>query len=550
MAEMNEEVLKVVESVSNEKGVTKDVIFEAIELALAMATKRRHHEIVEDEHGRRQADAEFVVRIDRESGNYETFRHWEVVDPNRELGEDEERNPDAELTPAQAKKIDPELAIGDSHDVPVPSVEFGRIAAQTAKQVIVQKVREAERAQVIDLYESRVGQLVSGTIKKTSRESVIVDLGNNAEAILTRESLIPRDSFRIGDRVRALLQDIRPEARGPQLILTRTTPKVLVELFKIEVPEIAEDVIEIRAAARDPGSRAKIAVKTNDGRIDAVGACVGMRGSRVQAVSGELAGEKIDVVLWDDDPAQLAISAMSPAEVKAIVKDEENHTMDIAVAEDNLAQAIGRGGQNVRLASELTGWNLQVMDEAAAAQKQEQELRGYVDEFMTLLSVDEDMATMLVEEGFTGVEEVAYVPVEELTAIDGLDQELVEELRSRARDALVTRELAGGRGTPAQDLLEMEGMDQALAYELTAGGIVTMEDLAELAVADLLEINADVGEERAAELIMTARAPWFAAEEDEAGGGEEPAAETLEAVGGNAATGEGVADAMQGAADG
>ena len=351
MAEMNKEVLTVVESVSNEKGVSKEVIFEAIELALAMATKRRHHEIVEDEHGRREEDAEFVVRIDRESGSYETFRRWEVKDPNRELEEDEALNPDAELTPEQAREIDPRLVLGDSREVPVASVEFGRIAAQTAKQVIVQKVREAERAQVLDLYESRVGQLVGGTIKKTSRDSVIVDLGNNAEAILTRESLIPRDSFRIGDRVRALLQEIRPEARGPQLILTRTTPKVLIELFKIEVPEIAEDVIEIRAAARDPGSRAKIAVKTNDGRIDAVGACVGMRGSRVQAVSGELAGEKIDVVLWDDDPAQLAISAMSPAEVKSIVKDEERHVMDIAVAEDNLAQAIGRGGQNVRLAS-------------------------------------------------------------------------------------------------------------------------------------------------------------------------------------------------------
>ena len=545
MAEMNKEVLTVVDSVSNEKGVSTDVIFEAIELALAMATKRRFHEIVEDEHGRREADAEFVVRVDRESGNYETFRYWEVIDPNRELGEDEAPNPDAELTPEQAKEINASLAIGDFHEVPVPSVEFGRIAAQTAKQVIVQKVREAERAQVIDLYESRLGQLVSGTIKKTSRDSVIVDLGNNAEAILTRENLIPRDSFRIGDRVRALLQEIRPEARGPQLILTRTTPKVLIELFKIEVPEIAEDVIEIRAAARDPGSRAKIAVKTNDGRIDAVGACVGMRGSRVQAVSGELAGEKIDVVLWDDDPAQLAISAMSPADVKSILKDEENHTMDIAVEEDNLAQAIGRGGQNVRLASELTGWNLQVMDEAAAAQKQEQELHGYVSEFMTLLSVDEDMATLLVEEGFTGVEEVAYVPIDDLLAIDGFDRELVDELRNRARDALLTRELAGGQGTPAADLLGMEGMDQALANQLAAGGVVTMEDLAELSVADLLDISAEVGEERAAELIMTARAPWFA-EEAEA---ETPAdAEPAETGGDAPAANE--ADAAQEAADG
>lgn len=542
MATMDKEVLTVVESVSNEKGVSKDVIFEAIELALAMATKRRHHEIIEDENGRREVDAEFSVDIDRETGDYETFRQWEVVDPdNRQLAEDEEPNPDAELTPEEAKEKAPGLAIGDFYRVPVPSVEFGRIAAQTAKQVIVQKVREAERAQVIDLYESRLGQLVSGTIKKTSRDSVIVDLGNNAEAILTRENLIPRDSFRIGDRVRALLQEIRPEARGPQLVLTRTTPKVLIELFKIEVPEIAEDVIEIRAAARDPGSRAKIAVKTNDGRIDAVGACVGMRGSRVQAVSGELAGEKIDVVLWDDDPAQLAISAMSPAEVKSILKDEERHTMDIAVEEDNLAQAIGRGGQNVRLASELTGWNLQVMDEAAAAAKQEEELRGYVGEFMTLLEIDEDMATTLVEEGFTGVEEVAYVPLEELLAIDGLDRELVDELRNRARDALLTRELAGGQGAPAQDLLEMEGMDQPLAYALAAGGVVSMEDLAELSVADLLEINADVGEERAAELIMTARAPWFAEEGD----GEEAAADAPAA---NAAT-DATATA-QGAADG
>ena len=546
MAEMNKEVLTVVDSVSNEKGVSTDVIFQAIELALAMATKRRFHEIVEDEHGRREADAEFVVRVDRESGNYETFRYWEVIDPNRVLEEDQQDNPDAELTPDQAKEINPSLAIGDYHEVPVPSVEFGRIAAQTAKQVIVQKVREAERAQVIELYESRLGQLVSGTIKKTSRDSVIVDLGNNAEAILTRENLIPRDSFRIGDRVRALLQEIRPEARGPQLILTRTTPKVLIELFKIEVPEIAEDVIEIRAAARDPGSRAKIAVKTNDGRIDAVGACVGMRGSRVQAVSGELAGEKIDVVLWDDDPAQLAISAMSPADVKSILKDEENHTMDIAVEEDNLAQAIGRGGQNVRLASELTGWNLQVMDEAAAAQKQEQELHGYVSEFMTLLSVDEDMATTLVEEGFTGVEEVAYVPIDDLLAIDGFDRELVDELRNRARDALLTRELAGGQGTPAADLVEMEGMDRALADELAAGGVVTMEDLAELSVADLLDISAGVGEERAAALIMTARAPWFA--EEAQADAPVDAGEPAETDGSVAATDE--TGAAQGAADG
>jgi len=502
MAQMNKEVLLVVESVSHEKGVSNDVLFEAIEQALATATKKKYRE-----------NAEFSVSIDRESGAYETYRIWEVVDPDRELEEGEEPNPDAELTLEEAKEKDPSLEIGGIYRIPVESVEFGRIAAQTAKQVIVQKVRDAERARVIDMYAPRVGELVSGTVKKTSRDSVIVDLGNNAEAILTRENLIPRDSFRIGDRVRALLVEVNPEQRGPQLMLTRTTPQVLIELFKIEVPEIAEDVIEIRGAARDPGSRAKIAVKTNDGRIDAVGACVGMRGSRVQAVSGELAGEKIDVVLWDEDPARLAINAMSPADVKSIFKDEDTHTMDIAVEEDNLAQAIGRGGQNVRLATELTGWNLQVMDEEEAARKQEEESLGYVNDFMNLLSVDEDVATVLVEEGFTDIEEVAYVPIEELTGIEGFDREIVDELRNRARDALLTREIAGGTdGTPAQDLLEMEGMDRALAFKLAAGGVVTMEDLAELSIADLLDINADVGEKRAAELIMTARAPWF--EED------------------------------------
>ena len=513
---MNQEVLLAVESVSNEKGVSEDDIFEAIESALAAAEKK-HGGFVQDADGRRRAvNAEFRVQIDRQTGDYETFRRWQVIDPDRELEEEEEPNPDAELTPEDAKEKDPALAIGDFHEVPVESVASSRIVAQTVKQVIVQKMRDTARAQVIKMYEPRVGDLVSGTVKKTTRETVIVDLGNNAEAVLTRENLIPRDTFRVGDRVRALLTEVRPEARGPQLILTRTTSRVLIELFKIEVPEIAEDVIEIRAAARDPGSRAKIAVKTNDGRIDAVGACVGMRGSRVQAVSGELAGEKIDVVLWDDDPAQLAINAMSPAEVRSIVKDDDTHTMDIAVPEDNLAQAIGRGGQNVRLATELTGWNLQVMNEEDAARKQEEEALGQVNEFMEVLSVDEDVAITLVEEGFTGIDEIAYVAAEELLAIEDFDQEIVDELRSRAKDALLTREMGGG-GAPAGDLLGMEGMDHALAHELAAAGVVTMEDLADLAVADLLEINERIGEERAADLIMTARAPWFA-DENEADG--------------------------------
>lgn len=490
------EVLMVVDSVSAEKGVSKDVIFGAIESALAMATKKRSRD-----------NAEFRVAIDRDSGSYETFRCWRVLDPNRELEEEEEVNPDAELSPEEAQEKDANLDIGDVYEVPVDSVEFGRIAAQTAKQVIFQKVREAERAQVYEEYLPRVSELVSGTVKKTSRDNVIVDLGNNAEAILLREFLIPRETFRMGERVRSLLLEVRPEARGPQLILSRTSPRMLIELFKIEVPEIAEDVIEIRSAARDPGSRAKVAVRTNDGRIDAVGACVGMRGSRVQAVSGELAGEKIDVVLWDENPAQLAINAMSPAEVQSIVVDEETRTMDIAVAEDNLAQAIGRGGQNVRLASELTGWNLKVMTEEDAAQKQQEEALGYIENFKAALSVDEDVATILVEEGFTTVDEVAYVPIEELRNIEGFDEDLVEELRNRAKDALLSKEIGGE--PPAEDLLGMEDMTEELATKLAAGGVVTMEDLAELAIPDLLEIDETIGDERAGELIMAARAPWF-----------------------------------------
>ncbi|MDC0238222.1 transcription termination factor NusA, partial [Gammaproteobacteria bacterium] len=359
----------------------------------------------------------------------------------------------------------------------------------------------------------RVGELLSGVVKKTSRDSVIVDLGSNAEAVLLREHLIPRETFRMGDRMRAFLLEVRPDARGPQIILTRTLPAMLVELFKLEVPEIAENVIEIRGAARDPGSRAKIAVTTNDGRIDAVGACVGMRGSRVQAVSGELSGERVDVVLWDENPAQLAINAMSPAEVASIVMDEDAHSMDIAVAEDNLAQAIGRGGQNVRLASELTGWKLNIMTEEEAVQKQQDEAQQYVANFMTALSVDEDVAAVLVEEGFTTVEEVAYVPIEELSAIDGFDEEIVDELRNRAKDAMLTRAIASEEqrdgNEPQEDLLTMQGMTDELAGLMAAAGVTSMEDLAELAIPELIEIVEGLDEDEAADLIMTARAPWF-----------------------------------------
>lgn len=499
---MSKEILLVVESVSNEKGVSEDIIFEALELALATATKKRYDE-----------EVELRVAIDKETGEYETFRFWDVVPDDEEI-----EFPGAQLTVTEAREKDPSLDVGGRHEIPVESVEFGRIAAQTAKQVIVQKVREAERAQVVDAYRGRVGELVNGQVKKVTREAVIVDLGNNAEAILPREEWIPRETFRIGDRLRALLEEVRPEARGPQLALTRTSPAMLVELFKIEVPEIADGVIEILGCARDPGSRAKIAVKTNDGRIDPVGACVGMRGSRVQAVSNELGNERIDIVPWDDNVAQLAINAMSPAEVVSIVVDEETRSMDIAVGEDNLAQAIGRGGQNVKLASELTGWELNIMTEEEAAEKHEAEAGTIIENFMEQLDVDEDVAIVLVEEGFTTLEEVAYVPIEEMIAIEGFDQEIVEELRSRAKNALTTMELASeeeiGKTEPAEDLLTMDGMDTRLAYQLAGMGIVTMEDLAEQAIDDLLDIE-EMTEERAGELIMTARAPWFADEDEE-----------------------------------
>lgn len=503
---MSKEILLVVEVVSNEKGVDKDVIYEAIELALATAAKKRY----EDEE-----EADIRVSIDRRTGEYETFRRWLVVDNDAvpALG--------TELTLQEAEEIDPALQPGDTHEEKVESVAFGRIGAQAAKQIIFQKVREAERAKIVDSYRSRVGELVSGTVKKVTRDNVIVDLGGNAEALLPRDQLIARETFRMGDRVRSLLLEIRTDHRGPQLILSRASTGMLVELFRIEVPEIAEELIEIRGAARDPGSRAKIAVKTNDRRIDPVGACVGMRGSRVQAVSNELGGERVDIVLWDDNPAQLVINAMAPAEVASIVMDEDRHTMEVAVADDNLAQAIGRNGQNVRLASELTGWTLNVMTEEEAGARQEQEQNRLIDHFTEALDVDEELAGLLIDEGFSSIEEVAYVPMEEMLSIDGFDEETVTELRRRAKDRLLNKALANEEALdgrePADDLLEMEGMDRELAYKLAATGVLTMEDLAEQSIDDLLEIEG-MDEERAGQLIMTARAPWFQ-DQDESGGG-------------------------------
>lgn len=496
---MNKEILLVAEAVSNEKDVPQEVIFEAIELALATATKKRYDE-----------DADIRVVIDRTTGGYTTYRHWAVVSNEGVplLG--------TELTMQEAEEIDKSLQPGDIHEEEVESVKFGRIAAQTAKQVIVQKVREAERAKVVALYSGRLGELLSGTVKKVTRDNVIMDLGANAEAVLPRDQLLPRETYRMGDRVRAVLNEIRTEGRGPQLAMSRSCPEMLIELFRIEVPEISEEVIDIRAAARDPGSRAKIAVKTNDGRIDPVGACVGMRGARVQAVSNELSGERVDIILWDDNPAQLVLNAMSPAEVASIVVDEDSRSMDVAVAQENLAMAIGRGGQNVRLASELTGWKLNVMTEEEAAEKQQSEAGSILEIFVKHLDVDDDIAEVLVDEGFTSLEEVAYVPAEEMLEIDGFDEDIVDELRTRAKDALLNLAIASEEvlenSEPAQDLLEMEGMERHLAFVLASKGIVTMEDLAEQAVEDLLEIQ-ELDKEKAASLIMTARAPWFADEE-------------------------------------
>lgn len=493
---MNKEILLVADAVSNEKGVDREIIFEAIELALSTATKKRYEE-----------ESEIDVVIDRETGDYDTYRRWTV------MADDHMAILGTEFTTEEAAEKDPTLQIGDVYREQVENIEFGRIAAQTAKQVIVQRVREAERAQVVDAYRDRIGELVSGTVKKVTREAVIVDFGNNAEGFMSREDLVGREAFRVSDRVRAILTDIRDDVRGPQLALSRACNEMLIELFCIEVPEISEEVIEIRAAARDPGSRAKIAVKTNDGRIDPVGACVGMRGSRVQAVSGELANERVDIILWDDNPAQLVINALSPAEVESIIVDEDSHSMDVAVAEDNLAQAIGRSGQNVRLAAQLTGWTINVMSSEEAVAKGEEEAGRLVDLFVKALDIDEDVSLVLVEEGFTSLEEVAYVPLEEMVSIEGFDQEIADELRARAKDALLTQAIATEEilegSEPAEDLLTMDGMDRHLAFVLASKGIVTMEDLAEQAVEDLLGIE-DLDEARAGELIMTARAPWFA----------------------------------------
>jgi N utilization substance protein A len=489
----------VVDAVSNEKGVDKEVIFEALEAALASATRKKHGE-----------EWDVRVAIDRKSGDYDTFRRWKVfADDSKEL-----EVPERELRQDDAKELDPNIEPGGFVEEPMESVAFGRIAAQQAKQVIVQKVREAERAQVVDAYKDRVGQLVSGVVKRVDRNGIYVDLGSNAEGFVPRTDMIPREQVKPQDRIKAFLKEVRSEPRGPQLFLTRTAPEFLIELFKLEVPEVGQGLIQILGAARDPGVRAKIAVRSNDPRIDPVGACVGMRGSRVQAVSNEIAGERVDIIPYDENPAQFVINAMSPAEVQSIVVDEDAHSMDIAVAEDKLSQAIGRGGQNIRLASQLTGWDLNVMTESDAEQKSESEARELVQNFMKQLDVDEDVATILAQEGFSTIEEIAYVPQSELMSIEEFDEAIVKELRNRARDVLLTQAIASeetlDQSMPADDLLLLEGMKPDLALALARRGVRTREDLAEQAVDDISDIEGLASEEAAA-LIMKARAHWFEA---------------------------------------
>jgi N utilization substance protein A len=493
------EILLVVDAVSNEKGVEREIIFEAMEAALASAAKKKHG-----------GDIDVVVEIDRKTGNYETFRRWQVV-----ADDEEQEFPLKQISLSAAQIENPDIEVGGYVREGMESVAFGRISAQTAKQVIVQKVREAERAQIVDQYIEKKNTLVSGVVKRIERGNVYLDLGSNAEAIILREDLIPREALKPGDRIRGFLYDVRSEPRGPQLFVSRVAPELILELFKIEVPEVGQDLIEIVGASRDPGSRAKIAVKTSDPRIDPIGACVGMRGSRVQTVSNELAGERVDIILADENPAQFVINAMSPAEVASIVVDEDKHSMDVAVAEDQLSQAIGRAGQNVKLASDLTGWELNVMTTAQAEEKSEEEIEKVQTMFMELLDVDEEVAGILAQEGFSSVEEIAYVPTAELLEIEEFDEDLVEELRTRARDVLLTKLIADeeklGDSKPADDLLEVEGLEEDLAFKLASKKIVTRDDLAELAVDELMEIT-NLDEEKAAKLIMNARAHWFAEE--------------------------------------
>ncbi|SEO72203.1 transcription termination factor NusA [Nitrosovibrio sp. Nv6] len=490
---MTREVLLLVDALAREKNVEKDIVFVALELALASATKKRFHE-----------DADVRVSIDHETGDYQSLRRWQVV------ADDAVEDLARQIPLSEARQRDPEINLDDFVEEVLEPLEFGRIGAQAAKQVIFQKIRDAEREQILNDFLERKEYMVTGTIKRMERGNAIIESGR-VEAALPRDQMIPKENLRVGDRVRAYLYKIDRNARGPQLILSRIAPEFLIKLFELEVPEIEEGLLEIKVAARDPGSRAKIAVKSNDQRVDPIGTCVGMRGSRVQAVTGELAGERVDIILWSDDPATFVINALAPAEISSILVDEEKHSMDIVVDEDNLAQAIGRGGQNVRLASELTGWELNIMTMEESQAKNEEEFSVLRQLFMEKLDVDEEVADILVQEGFTTLEEVAYVPLSEMLEIEAFDEQTVNELRTRARNALLTEAIVSEEKVEhiAEDLLSLEGMDGHTARELAAKGVNTQEDLADLAVDDLVEM-VEMDAERARQLIMTARAPWFA----------------------------------------
>ncbi len=488
---MSREILLLVDALAHEKNVAREVIFTALELALASATKKKY-----------DAGVDIRVEIDQETGEYQTFRCWTII------GEEEYENPEAEILTSDDRAKG--LEINDVIKEPVDSVEFGRIGAQAAKQVILQKVREAEREQILNDFLAKDEKLVSGQIRRMERGNAIIEVGR-LEAVLPREQMIPKENLRVGDRIRAILIKVDQVARGPQLILSRTAPEFLIRLFELEVPEIEEGLLEIMSASRDPGLRSKIAVKANDQRLDPVGTCVGMRGSRVQAVTSELAGERVDIVLWSMEPAQFVINAMAPAEVMSIVVDEEKHSMDLVVDEDHLAQAIGKNGQNIRLASELTNWELNILTEEESDQKTQDEYTSSSQLFLEKLDVDEDVADILVNQGFASIEEVAYVPIEEMNQIEEFDEDTVNELRSRARAAILTEAIANEEKIPepADDLKNMDGMDVDTAKLLASKGIVTMEDLAELSVDELLDLI-KLDEDKAKELIMTARAPWFA----------------------------------------
>lgn len=498
---MSKDVLRVVEAFSAERDLEPEDIFLAMEAMLVAATRKRYGE-----------DFDIRVTIDRATGDYETFRRWLVVDDE----DPEFEGPTRQVLFERAQQMQPDIAIGDYIEEPLESIDFGRISAQAAKQHLVQKIREFERAKVVELYESRIGELVSGEVKRIDRGNLILDLGNNAEAIIPREWQIPRQPVRPHDRIRGYLKEIRTDVRGPQLFVSRTAPELIMELFKLEVPEIGQGLIELKGAARDAGSRAKIAVQAKDRRIDPVGACVGMRGSRVQSVTNELAGERVDIVLWDANPAQFVINAMAPADVDSIIVDEDSHTMDIAVLEDKLAQAIGRGGQNVRLASELTGWKLNVLSAEDVQARQEEETGKVLQLFVEQLDVDEELATILVQEGFTTLDEVAYVPAEEMLEIEEFDEDIVEELRNRARDALLASAIVqaeqGDVQDPTEDLLNLDGMTPELAQALAVAGFPDREDVAE-AGTDEIEGVGGLDAEAAGKLIMAARAHWFTDED-------------------------------------